>query len=59
MARRGKRTDRRALHPASAPDPLHSQRDMAVLLTANGYQVPTDLAALLPEPEAIPAGAIA
>lgn len=45
--------------PVKAPDPLGSLHDFAVLLVANGYTLPDDLAALLPEAEAIPEGAVA
>jgi hypothetical protein len=46
--------------PAPAPDPLGSATDMAVMLFDHGYDdLPAELSALLPAPEAIPADAVA
>lgn len=45
--------------PVPAPDPLGSSRDMAIMLADWGWQLPDELADLLPEAEAVPDGAIA
>lgn len=45
--------------PVKAPDPLGSLHDFAAMLATNGYILPKDLAAMLPEAEAISDGAVA
>lgn len=45
--------------PVEAQDPTGNLHDFAVLLATNGYTLPAELAALLPEAEAIPDGAVA
>lgn len=45
--------------PVSAPDPLGSSRDMATMLAARGWELPSELSSLLPPAQEIPEGAVA
>lgn len=46
------------MQPVAAPDPLGSDRDMAVMLASLGYVLPESLRRLLPKPGPNPTGAV-